>query len=104
MINFLEIYADLINRGDNIIVRNCKIPVINYHMRMSVDAFGKIEISNDSTIENVKLDRNFSDVVYDNYADRKLMNFVKDNTYNYRDDRKINSRDNQYDYRNQYDM
>ena len=62
-------------------------------MRMCVDAFGKIEIANDSRTENIKLDRNFSDVVYDNFADRKKMNFVKDNSFNYQNDRNINSRD-----------
>ncbi len=67
-------------------------------MRMSVDAFGKIEISNDSLIENIKLDKNFSDVVYDNFADRKMMNFVKENTFNYRDDRNLNSRDIQSEF------
>jgi len=40
-----EKFIDLIQEGLTIIVRNCKVPVINQHMRMQVDAFGKIEVS-----------------------------------------------------------
>jgi hypothetical protein len=40
-----EKFIDLIQEGLTLIVRNCKVPVINQHMRMQVDAFGKIEVS-----------------------------------------------------------
>ncbi len=35
----------MIEVDQTIIVRNCKIPVVNGHMRMQVDTFGKIEPS-----------------------------------------------------------
>jgi len=79
---YLEIYADMINADDNIIVRNCKVPVVNSHMRMSVDAFGKIEISKEIKIENVKLDKDFSLVAYDNLSDRKRFVQNQGNSYN----------------------
>ena len=41
----------MIEVGQTIIVRNCKIPVVNSHMRMQVDTFGKIEISKVSLAE-----------------------------------------------------
>ena len=40
-----EKFIDVIQEGLTLIVRNCKVPVINQHMRMQVDAFGKIEVS-----------------------------------------------------------
>lgn len=64
--------VDLINEKETIIVRNCKIVVVNTHMRMQVDAFGKIEISKDVNIDEVKMDKDMSSVVYDilPYANR----------------------------------
>ncbi len=41
----LEQFVDVIKEGETIIVRNCKVPIVNQHMRMHVDAFGKIEPS-----------------------------------------------------------
>ena len=86
----------MINAGDNIIIRNCKIPVVNTHMRMSVDAFGKIEISHDVKIDNVKLDKDFSAVEYDNYMDRRRFGGARDN-YN-RNDGNRQNRDNQSEF------
>jgi hypothetical protein len=60
--------VDLIKEGETIIVRNCKVPVVNGHMRMQVDAFGKIEVSNDVKINEVKLDKDFSSVEYDHFS------------------------------------
>lgn len=54
-----------------IIVRNCKVPVINQHKRMQVDAFGKIEESKDRTVTEVKLDKDFSAEVFDNFQNQK---------------------------------
>jgi hypothetical protein len=42
----IEQFVDIIKEGETIIVRNCKVPIVNQHMRMHVDAFGKIEPSN----------------------------------------------------------
>jgi hypothetical protein len=41
----IEQFVDIIKEGETIIVRNCKVPIVNQHMRMHVDAFGKIEQS-----------------------------------------------------------
>jgi hypothetical protein len=95
--NWKENYSDLINAGDTIIVRNCKVPVVNSHMRMSVDAFGKIEITKDVSIDNVKLEKDFSDVVYDNLSDRKRFGGFNDNYNNnhYRNDNNRHKTENQ---------
>ena len=34
----------MLEEGQDIVVRNCKVPVINKHIRVIVDTFGKIEI------------------------------------------------------------
>jgi hypothetical protein len=44
-IHKLENFVDIINEGETITIRNCKVPVVNGYMRMVVDAFGKIERS-----------------------------------------------------------
>jgi hypothetical protein len=76
----------LVNAEDTIIVRNCKVPVVNSHMRINVDAFGKIEISKDVKITEVKTEKDYSAIVYDNLADRKRFNQF--NQYNqHREDR-----------------
>ncbi len=41
----LEQFVDIIKEGETVIVRNCKVPIVNQHMRMHVDAFGKVEVS-----------------------------------------------------------
>ena len=41
----IEKFIDIIKEGETIIIRNCKVPVIDQHMRMQVDAFGKVEVS-----------------------------------------------------------
>jgi hypothetical protein len=63
--------VDIIKESATIIVRNCKVPVVNQHMRMQVDAFGKIEVSHDVKITDVKTDKDFSEVVYDHFSNRK---------------------------------
>jgi hypothetical protein len=58
----------MIQEGQTIIARNCKIPVVNGHMRMIVDAFGKIEVSKDRTITEVAKDKDLSAAQYDNFS------------------------------------
>ena len=58
----------MINEGQTIVARNCKIPVVNGHMRMIVDAFGKIEISKDKKVDNVLTEKDLSAVQYDNFS------------------------------------
>ena len=58
----------MLAEGQTIIIRNCKIPVVNNHMRMQVDAFGKIEVSKEVKIDEVKQDKDFSAVTYDNVS------------------------------------
>ena len=55
----------------------------------------KIEISKDIKIENVKLDRDFSAVAYDNLSDRKRFDNYNRNSYmNKRNDGGRQNRDN----------
>jgi hypothetical protein len=70
----LEQFVDIIKEGETIIVRNCKVPVVNQHMRMQVDAFGKIERSTDVRVNDVKTDKDFSEVVYDSFNSRRRFN------------------------------
>lgn len=63
-------YIDMINEGMTIIIRNCKIPVVNGHMRMIVDAFGKIEVSKDHLISQVNKEKDLSSLVLDNFSSR----------------------------------
>jgi hypothetical protein len=44
------------------------VPIVNSHMRMQVDAFGKIEPSLDYRVTEVKMDRDLSSVVYDHFS------------------------------------
>ena len=67
----LENFVDIIKEGQTIIIRNCKVPIVNQHMRMQVDAFGKIENCLDHTITEVNKEKDLSEVVYDNYASKK---------------------------------
>jgi len=63
-------YIDMIKEGMTIVIRNCKIPVVNGHMRMIVDAFGKIEISKDLVIAEVNKEKDLSSLVLDNFSSR----------------------------------
>lgn len=63
-----ENYIDMIEEGQTVIARNCKIPVVNGHMRMIVDAFGKIEISKDKKIVEVSKEKDLSAAQYDNIS------------------------------------
>lgn len=54
-------------------------------MRMTVDAFGKIEIARDYNIDNINLEKDYSTVVYDNYSDRKIFGEYNDIYYNRND-------------------
>lgn len=69
-----EKYVDMLKEGDSIIVRNCKVPVINNHIRLQVDAFGKIEISTEVKVNEVKKDKNLSNDVYDHFASKSRFN------------------------------
>jgi hypothetical protein len=40
-----EQFVNIIREGETIIVRNGKVPIVNQHMRIHVDSFGKIEPS-----------------------------------------------------------
>merc|ERR1712032_821231 len=57
-----ENFVDIINQGQTIIIRNCKVPIVNQHMRMQVDAFGKIENCNDHHIKEVLMEKDLSDL------------------------------------------
>ena len=63
-----EKYIDMLQEGQTIITRNCKIPVVNGHMRMIVDAFGKIEISREKLVGEVAKDKDLSAAQYDNFS------------------------------------
>jgi hypothetical protein len=56
-------------------------------MRMQVDAFGKVEVSHDHKVNDVKTDKDFSEVVYDNLNNRKRFNNFND-TYGERQEGK----------------
>ena len=60
----------MIEENKTIIARNCKIPVVNGHMRMIVDAFGKIEVSKDFKVGEVKKENDISANTVDNYSVR----------------------------------
>merc|ERR1712151_1270404 len=64
-------FVDIIKEGQTIIIRNCKVPIVNQHMRMQVDAFGKIENCLDHHISEVNKEKDLSEVVYDNYSSKK---------------------------------
>merc|ERR1712032_137710 len=66
-----ENFVDIIKEGQTIIIRNCKVPIVNQHMRMQVDAFGKIENCLDHHISEVNKEKDLSEVVYDNYSSKK---------------------------------
>ena len=69
-----EAYVDTFDEGDCIIVRNCKVPFVNNHIRLQVDAFGKIEKDEENKVKEVKKDKNLSDDVYDHYAAKSRFN------------------------------
>ena len=68
---YLENFVDIIKQGEVITIRNCKLPILNGHMRMQVDAFGKIEPCNSVFINDVKMDNDLSAQVYDNFHQRR---------------------------------
>ena len=69
-----EAYVDKFNEGDCIIVRNCKVPFVNNHIRLAVDAFGKIEKDEENKVKEVNKDKNLSDEVYDQYTSKSRFN------------------------------
>lgn len=69
-----ENYIDMLKEGQDIVVRNCKVPVTNNHIRIQVDAFGKIEQSTEVKIEEVKKDKNLSEDVYDHFQIKTKFN------------------------------
>jgi hypothetical protein len=60
----------MIQENQTIIARNCKIPVVNSHMRMIVDAFGKIEVSKHNKVIEVNKEKDLSSMVYDNFSSK----------------------------------
>ena len=79
--NNKDVYTDMLEAGQTIIVRNCKIPVVNQHMRMQVDTFGKIEISKVTlflfqsvNVEKVNQTNDVSTIVYDNFGKTNTKN------------------------------
>ncbi len=71
---------DIIKENETITVRNCKVPVVNGHMRMQVDAFGKIEPSQSVRILDVNTEKDVSAQVYDNFQNnRKRFGGQRDN-------------------------
>ena len=63
-------YIDMLKEGDDIIVRNCKVFYISQHIRIQVDAFGKVEINENEKehiVKEVKKDKNFSEQIVDNF-------------------------------------
>lgn len=73
----------MIKEGQTIIARNCKIPVVNGHMRMIVDAFGKIEVSTGKQISEVAKDKDLSAATYDNFSSKNgNRNFDGKSRYN----------------------
>jgi len=58
----------MLQEGQTIITRNCKIPVVNGHMRMIVDAFGKIEVSREKLLGEIAKDKDLSAAQYDNFS------------------------------------
>lgn len=61
-------YIDMINEDQTIVIRNCKIPVVNNHIRMIVDAFGKIEVSKDVKVTEVNKEKDLSAAQHDNFS------------------------------------
>ena len=65
-----ENYIDMLKEGDDIIVRNCKVFYISQHIRIQVDAFGKVEINENEKehiVKEVKKDKNISDEIIENF-------------------------------------
>ena len=60
-----ENFVDSLTEGKEIIIRNCKVPIVKSHIRIQVDAFGKIEESNEGIIKEVNTQKNFSNDVYE---------------------------------------
>lgn len=65
---YLETFVDIINEGEVITIRNCKVPIVNNHMRMQVDAFGKIEVCNSVFINQVNMEKDLSAQEYDHVS------------------------------------
>lgn len=66
-----ENFIDNLEEGKEIIIRNCKVPIIHSHIRIQVDAFGKVEISEENKVTDVKQDRNLSEDVYEHFTHSK---------------------------------
>ena len=55
---------DMVKEGTVITVRNCHANVVNEHLRLEVDKWGKIELSKES-VTTVNEKNNLSDVEYE---------------------------------------
>ena len=62
---------DVIKEGSVITVRNCHANVVNEHLRLEVDRWGKVEVASGVKIDSVKLDNNLSDTEYELVSVRK---------------------------------
>ena len=63
----LDVYTDLVEVGQTIIVRNWKVPVVNQHMRLQVDSFGKIEVSKNFVVEKVDQSKDRTAEEFENF-------------------------------------
>ena len=58
----------IVEVGQTIIVRNCKVPVVNQHMRLQVDSFGKIELSKNFVVEKVDQSKDRTAEEFENFG------------------------------------
>ena len=70
-----ENVIDSLKEGQEIIIRNCKVPIVHSHIRIQVDAFGKVDNSNEGKIKEVKKERNFSEDTFEHFSHKKRFNF-----------------------------
>lgn len=81
-----ENFVDNLTEGKEIIIRNCKVPIVHSHARIQVDAFGKIEESNEGRIQQINIQRNLSNDVLENPSKGGKGRFNPSNKQFYRDD------------------
>ena len=55
---------DILKEGDIVTVRNCHANVVQEHLRLEVDKWGKLEVSSEK-IDKVNTTNNLSDVEYE---------------------------------------
>ena len=77
-------------------MRNCKVPVVNGHVRMQVDAFGKIEPSQNVRVLDVNMNNDISAQTYDNFTANNRKRYGQRENREHRDHREY--RDNRQYY------